>query len=132
MAGNFLFGRSSDEASDDTEEAEDDDSFTNTSSENDGSSDNGSDDSGASVAPPTKRRKATYLLACCEWNPLCINNFLAHNNLLKSRWQRIGLRIYQSRYEITFQFALPSAGPQIQSRFPMILESRLTAQLFCS
>jgi hypothetical protein len=57
MAGNFLFGRSSYEASDDTEEAEDDDSFTNTSSENDGSSDNSSDDSGASVAPPTKRRK---------------------------------------------------------------------------
>jgi hypothetical protein len=59
MAGNFLFGRSSDEASHDTEEAEDDDSFTNTSSENDGSSDNSSDDSGASVAPPTKRRKTT-------------------------------------------------------------------------
>jgi hypothetical protein len=59
MAGNFLFGRSSDEASDDTEDAEDDVSFTNTSSENDDNSDNNSDDSGASVAPPTKRRKTT-------------------------------------------------------------------------
>jgi hypothetical protein len=59
MAGNFLFGRSSDEASDDTEEAKDDVSFTNTSSENDDSSDNSSNDSGASVAPPTKRRKTT-------------------------------------------------------------------------
>jgi hypothetical protein len=59
MAGNFLFGRSSDEASDDTQGAEDDDGFTNTSSENDDSGDNSSDDSGASIALPTKRRKTT-------------------------------------------------------------------------
>jgi hypothetical protein len=56
MAGNFLFGRSSDEASDDTKEAEDDDGFTSTSSENDDSSDNSSDDSGASGSPSTKLR----------------------------------------------------------------------------
>jgi hypothetical protein len=59
MAGNFLFGRSSDEASDDTGEVEDDDGFTSNSSGNDDSGDNSSDDSGVSVAPPTKRRKTT-------------------------------------------------------------------------
>jgi hypothetical protein len=59
MAGNFLFGRSLDEASDGTEEAEDDDGFTSTSSESDDSGDNSSDDSGASIALPTKRRKTT-------------------------------------------------------------------------
>jgi hypothetical protein len=59
MAGNFLFGRSADEASDDTEEAEDDDGFTSNSNGNDDNGDNSSDDSGASVAPPAKRRKTT-------------------------------------------------------------------------
>jgi hypothetical protein len=59
MAGTFLFGRSSDEASDDTEEAEDDDGFTSNSSGSDDSGNSSSDDSGASVAPLTKRRKTT-------------------------------------------------------------------------
>ncbi|PAN42209.2 hypothetical protein PAHAL_8G109700 [Panicum hallii] len=58
-AGDFLFGRSSDETSDDTEEAEDNDGFTSNSSGNDDSGNNSSDDSGASIAPPTKRRKTT-------------------------------------------------------------------------
>jgi hypothetical protein len=57
MAGDFLFGRSSDEASDDTEEAEDDGGFTSNRSGSDNSSNGSSSDSGASIAPPIKRRK---------------------------------------------------------------------------
>jgi hypothetical protein len=59
MACNFLFGRSSDEASDDTEEAEDNDGFTSNNSGSDDSGNSSSDDSGTSVALPTKRRKTT-------------------------------------------------------------------------
>jgi hypothetical protein len=59
VAGDFLFDRSSDEASDSIAEAEDDGGFTSNSSGSDDSSNSSSDDSGASVALPTKRHKTS-------------------------------------------------------------------------
>jgi hypothetical protein len=58
MAGTFLLGRSSDDASDSSTGAENDDSFTSDGSgDDDDSSDSG--DSGPSIAPSPKRRKTS-------------------------------------------------------------------------
>jgi hypothetical protein len=59
MAGTFLLGRSSDDASDNSMGAEDDDSFTSDGSgDGDDSGSHGSD-SGPSIAPSPKRRKTS-------------------------------------------------------------------------
>jgi hypothetical protein len=58
MAGTFLLGRSSDDASDSSTGAEDDDSFTSDGSGDDDDS-NDSGDSGPSIAPSPKRRKTS-------------------------------------------------------------------------
>jgi hypothetical protein len=58
MAGTFLLGRSSDDASNNSTGAEDDDSFTSDGSGDDDDS-NDSGDSGPSIAPSPKRRKTS-------------------------------------------------------------------------